>query len=67
MPKKARATIIAMGVCIAVLAGLLIYSRVDAARYKRYKNVISQEEVRHTLFGQPISADRSGEYRIGVE
>ena len=67
MPKKARATIIAMGVCIAVLAGLLIYSRVDAARYKRYKNVISQEEVRHTLFGQPISADRNGEYRIGVE
>ena len=37
------------------------------AEYKCYKNVISQEEVRKTLFGQPISEERSGEYRIGIE
>ena len=59
--------ITAMAVVIAILAGLLIWSRVDASHYKRYKNIISQEEVRQKLFGQPISTDRNGEYRIGVE
>lgn len=35
--------------------------------YKLYKNVISQDEVERTLFGQPISEERNGEYRIGVK
>ena len=35
--------------------------------YKHYKNVISQEEVEQTLFGQPISTQRNGEYRIGIK
>ena len=34
---------------------------------KLYKNIISQDEVEQTLFGQPISEDRNGEYRIGVK
>lgn len=67
MPKKAVTIISCMAVVIAILAGLLIWSRVDASHYKRYKNIISQEEVRDKLFGQPISTDRNGEYRIGVE
>ena len=67
MTKKTTMIIAAMAVVIAILAGLLIWSRVDASHYKRYKNIISQEEVRQKLFGQPISTDRNGEYRIGVE
>ena len=35
--------------------------------YKCYKNIISQEEVRRTLFEQPISGERDGEYRIGIQ
>lgn len=37
------------------------------ADYKLYKNVLSQDEVEHTLFGQPISEERDGEYRIGIK
>ena len=37
------------------------------AGYKLYKNVISQDEVEHILFGQPISTERNGEYRMGVK
>ena len=39
----------------------------DFGQFKLYKNIISQEEVRNTLFGQPISTERNGEYRIGIE
>lgn len=67
MSKKAVLTIVAMAVVIAVLAGLLIYTLIDNSRYKKYKNVISQDEVEATLFGQPISKERDGEYRIGVK
>lgn len=35
--------------------------------YKRYKNIISQDEVEQTLFGQPISTERDGEYRMGIK
>ena len=37
------------------------------AQFKLYKNIISQDEVEQTLFGQPISAERDGEYRIGIK
>ena len=37
------------------------------SQYKLYKNIISQDEVEKTLFGQPISTERNGEYRIGVK
>ena len=37
------------------------------SHYKRYKNIISQEEVEKTLFGQPISKERNGEFRIGIK
>ena len=30
------------------------------ADYKLYKNIISQDEVEHILFGQPISPERNG-------
>ena len=67
MTLKIRILIAVMGAAILVLAGLLVYTQIDASHYKHYKNIISQEEVRQTLFGQPISADRDGEYRIGIE
>ena len=37
------------------------------AEHKLYKNIISQEEVEKTLFGQAISEERNGEYRIGIK
>ncbi len=67
MTKTAKTIISIMGAVILLLAGLLIWTRIDAAQYKRYRNVISQDEVEQTLFGQPISTDRDGEYRIGVK
>ncbi len=66
MTKKAIVIICIMAVVIVGLAGVLVYDRVDASHYKRYKNIISQDEVTQKLFGQPISAERNGEYRIGI-
>ena len=63
MSKKVKAVIGVLCAVVVVLAGLLIYTQVDKNNYKRYKNIISQEEVEQTLFGQPISAERDGEYR----
>ena len=67
MTAKIKAIIAVMGAVILILAGLLIYTQIDASRYKRYKNIISQDEVEQTLFGQPISEERDGEYRIGIK
>lgn len=39
----------------------------ESSQYKKYKNVISQDQVENTLFGQPVSASREGEYRIGIK
>ncbi|MBQ6000596.1 MAG: L,D-transpeptidase family protein [Clostridia bacterium] len=64
---KKQSTIIAiLVVIIAILAGSLSYVLIDHSHYKHYKNVISQEEVEQTLFEQPISTERDGEYRIGI-
>ena len=60
-------TTIALCVAVAGLAAFAIGLVLDRANYKLYKNVISQEEVERTLFGQAISAERDGEYRIGVK
>lgn len=71
--------IVALLSCIiVVLAGFLVFYisecqkykntiEEDTAQYKRYKNIISQEEVEKTLFQQPISTQRDGEYRIGIK
>ena len=67
MAKKAKAIIAVLVAVILVLSGLLVYTQIDKSHYKRYKNIISQEEVENTLFGQPISTERDGEYRIGVK
>lgn len=67
MTKKVKALFCIMLALILVLSGLLIYTQVDKAKYKRYKNIISQEEVEQTLFSQPISTERNGEYRIGIK
>ncbi|MBQ9414029.1 MAG: L,D-transpeptidase family protein [Clostridia bacterium] len=40
---------------------------VSTDEYKLYKNVLSQDEVEATLFDQPISKERDGEYRIGIK
>lgn len=52
--------------CIILLGGL-IWMRAENSKYKKYKNIISQEEVEKTLFGQPISKERNGEFRIGIK
>ena len=59
--KKIFALLLAL--CL-VLAGLLVWSRIDRSHYKLYRNIISQEKVRDVLFGQPISPERNGEYRL---
>ena len=45
----------------------MIFSLVDRSNYKQYKNIISQDEVEQTLFEQPISEERNGEFRIGIK
>ena len=82
MDKKIKAIIAVMVAVIVVLAGSLVYVSVDSQKkveaanakyqdvvdnYKLYKNIISQDEVEQTLFGQPISKERNGEYRIGIK
>ena len=56
-----------LAVLVVLLAALCVYQAVShadtMAQYKLYKNIISQDEVEETLFGQPISPDRDGEYR----
>ncbi len=67
-----------MKMICAILAALVVLLGAAAAflgvsnaklknDYKRYKNIISQDEVEQTLFGQPISTERDGEYRIGIK
>ena len=77
MNKTAKAIICILSAVCLVLAGLLVWSRIDAKKtrvtvpdtseYKLYRNIISQDEVEKTLFGQPISTERNGEYRIGIK
>ena len=60
--------IIALIVAVIVLAVKLAnVKKEDYSGFKMYKNIISQDEVENTLFGQPISAERNGEYRIGIK
>ena len=67
MTKKIKVIFCVMLAVILALSALLIFTQVDKSRYKRYKNIISQQEVEQTLFGQPISTERDGEYRIGIK
>lgn len=65
--KKSTLLIILLVLIIVILLGGLIYVLVNNSHYKRYKNIISQEEVEKTLYGQPISKERNGEFRIGIK
>ena len=56
-----------LSVIIIALICSLIILKVHYSKYKMYKNIISQDEVEKTLFGQKISEDRNGEYRIGIK
>ena len=60
-------TVSVLSIIVLVLLGLLIWMKVDNSKYKKYKNIISQEEVEKTLFEQPISKERNGEFRIGIK
>ena len=66
---KKKATAIIAALCVVVLALLAVIAAmaIHQSHFKRYKNVISQQEVEQTLFAQPISAERDGEYRIGIK
>lgn len=65
--KKIIAIIVILLIAIIALVGVIIWIKIDNSHYKMYKNIISQEEVEKTLFGQPISEERNGEYRIGIK
>ena len=67
MNKKAKTAIICLSVAVVILIAAVVGICIRDSHYKMYKNVISQEEVEETLFGQPISEERNGEYRIGVK
>jgi L,D-peptidoglycan transpeptidase YkuD (ErfK/YbiS/YcfS/YnhG family) len=59
--------IVVLIIAIVVLIACIVMILIDVSKYKRYKNIISQDEVEKTLFGQPISASRNGEYRMGIK
>ena len=67
MNKKAKIIIAVLSIAVIALAGALIGVKINESHYKMYKNIISQEEVEKTLFNQPISKERDGEYRIGIK
>ena len=56
-----------LSIIIIALICSLVTLKIHYSKFKFYKNVISQEEVENTLFGQKISEDRNGEYRIGIK
>ena len=60
-------TIVILSILVIALVGVIIRIKMDNSHYKMYKNIISQEKVEQTLFGQPISEERNGEYRIGIK
>ncbi|MBR2590737.1 MAG: hypothetical protein IKE65_07425, partial [Clostridia bacterium] len=69
--KRLKIICIVVGIVAVVLGAVAVWQAVTASKikkdYKLYQNIISQEEVENTLFGQPISPERNGEYRIGVK
>ena len=68
MNKNISIIIIAiLSIIIIALIFSLVTLKIHYSKFKFYKNVISQEEVENTLFGQKISEDRNGEYRIGIK
>ena len=68
MSKKVlTALVIILLIIVVALVATIIWIKIDNSNYKMYKNIISQEEVEKTLFDQPISEERNGEYRIGIK
>lgn len=59
--------IVILSIIIIALICSLVALKMHYSKFKLYKNIISQEEVENTLFGQKISEDRNGEYRIGIK
>lgn len=59
--------IVILSIIIIALICSLVTLKTHYSKFKLYKNIISQEEVENTLFGQKISEDRNGEYRIGIK
>ena len=64
---KKNLSIILLSIAVLILTGVLVYVLVNNSHYKKYKNIISQEKVEETLFKQPISEGRNGEYRMGIK
>ena len=67
MSKKSKLIIAVLSILVVVLCAAVIWLKVNESHFKMYKNIISQEEVEKTLFGQPISVERNHEYRIGIK
>ena len=65
--KSMKTLCIILAVLVVLLAAATAWMAIDRSHYKLYKNVISQDEVEDTLFGQPISPERDGEYRLAVK
>ena len=68
--KRLKTLCILLAVLFLLLSAAIVWMAVGQAKlrsqYKLYRNVISQDQVEETLFGQPISKERDGEYRLGV-
>ena len=78
MEKKIKVIVVSLVAIIIAMVATLGFVYNDSQKtqakyeqvmkdYKLYKNVVSQDEVEKTLFSQPISKERDGEYRIGVK
>lgn len=65
--KKLIIIIVILAIIIVALICSIIGIMGHYSHFKMYKNIISQEEVEKTLFGQKISEERNGEYRIGIK
>ena len=59
--------VVVLSIIIIILIGVIVFLLINDSHYKKYKNIISQDKVEQTLFGQTISKERDGEYRIGVK
>lgn len=64
---------IMLGLALAATVAVSAYSasfvnrKVETEEYLQYKKVFEQDHVETLLFGQPLDAERNGEYRIGVK
>lgn len=50
-----------------ILVSILVFSIPVSCQYLTHNDICTQDEYEKTLFGQPVSLERNGEYRIGIK